>query len=502
MPTTAATTTPSEQTDEENSGSVAPPTGCSLLPNDGNGNPNDRCAENSGKGTDKAAKKARKRLLNKHLKQRNKLRKYETRVQQGILRKDKSLEEEARKDWENYKQLLQNDPNSVLNYTGEEEAPGTTASVCQTGSHCCQLNQSSRYRHSHQSLRSSEDRETKRVREGGAWLLKFWMKMAPLLALSSPPSNNDNDSPGSKPITSKTTKEQQTIRAAKLKANMDRGTQTESMFDDDMALLGYTRQKFYERALLAFASLDRLDPCHRENEGDAAVDGTEGGKDGNAGGIGTPRGKSAAERKLVDGMWGRLIGTKQVVSIGCGPGCDATGVLAFFESHGAQLENGILLMDFVVDRWKQIVLDQLIERIVPRYVPFVRAVGCDVRDSLLPTEQHPNKQDNKNHRALLELRKESPSRNRLIVVSYLLTETRHKWKSFFHHLLSMLQGTESLLLLTEPTAWQLHEFLACFSSSDADLVRAHVWLDSSRDLPHMQSLDKRNGPAILMVCTH
>lgn len=300
---------------------------------------------------------------------------------------------------------------------------------------------------------------------------------------------------------------------------MQRGTQTESMFDDELALLGYTRQKFYERAVLAFASLDRLDPSYRNNSSidsvsndinDINANANDNDNSSAAGGIGLNGNciKTDSENDdLVRCMWYRLMKSKQLISIGCGPGCDATGVLGFFTSHEVQLENGILLMDFVVDRWKKIVLDQLIRMLVPSHVPFVKTIDCDVRDSLLQvqTTEHAmnmNCTSNNNRRAFLELGQASISSNRLVVVSYLLTETRHKWISFFQDLLSMLQGSESLLLLTEPTGWQLHEFLECFSTTENNLVKAHVWLDSSRDLPHLQTLDKRNGPAILLVCTN
>jgi hypothetical protein len=228
--------------------------------------------------------------------------------------------------------------------------------------------------------------------------------------------------------------------------------------------------------------------------------------------------------------------TEQIISIGCGPGCDAVGVLGFLESHGVKVSNGIVLLDFVMDVWKELVLDTLIPMVVPCRVPYVRTLVCDVREplSVPPTtiggesdEDHAlNDNDNEtdtdndnqnssstNRAAFLELTEPSTRRHRLVVVSYLLTETRQKWKSFFGHLLGLLKGTESLLLLTEPTAWQLHEFLRCFggggsgigigigSSEDDRLLKAHVWLDSSRDLPHLQDLDKRNGPAILLVCT-
>ena len=509
-----------------NSGSIgaaaADPATCPLFPSDGNDNHDYNQPGDTKNNVCGAAEKSRRRLLNKHLKQRNKLRKYETRVQQGILRNEKAIVEQARKDWKEYHQRLQEDPNSVLNYDGKDAATNTPSSSSRRmKSKCCQLNQGSRYQDLHQSLRSSEERETGRVREGSALLLKFWMQLATLVVSSSPPSSSSISSSSNEighPVTTSTTtaaitKKQQTIRAAELKANMQRGTQTESMFDDELALLGYTRQKFYERAVLAFASLDRLDPTYRDNISADTVSNyvnNINGNDSAAGGIGLNGNCDETDSEnddLVRCMWYRLMNTKQLISIGCGPGCDATGVLGFLTSHEVQIENGILLMDFVVDRWKKIVLDQLIRMLVPLHVPFVKTVRCDVRDSLLQeqTTKHAMTNytsNNNNHRAFLELGQESISSNRLVVVSYLLTETRHKWKSFFQDLLSMLQGSESLLLLTEPTGWQLHEFLECFSTAENNLVKTHVWLDSSRDLPHLQTLDKRNGPAILMVCTN
>jgi len=355
-----------------------------------------------------------------------------------------------------------------------------------------------------------------------------------------------------------TTKQRQTIHAARLKANMQAGTQTASMFRDELALLGYTRQKFYERAVLALTSLDRLDPCYRcEGRGGGdGIDDNNAGDDtdtssrgktntSNDGSTITSPGESRGEapdnrvesdKQTMFVVWERLMSTKQLVSIGCGPGCDAVGILEFLESHGVRLSNGILLMDYVIDSWKALVLEKLIPLVVPSRVPFVETVVCDVRDSLLQEkataadddgagsgagDATSRRQTNNNAAAAALLdhsggfmgSTNNNNNNRLVVVSYLLTETRYKWKSFFRDLLVCLRGTESLLLLTEPMAWQLHEFLRVFSSTSVggaggegnstnDLLKAHVWLDSSRDLPHLQTLDKRNGPAILLVCTH
>jgi hypothetical protein len=338
--------------------------------------------------------------------------------------------------------------------------------------------------------------------------------------------NNTETTTQKTAATSLTTKQRQTIHAAELKANMQQGTQTKSMFNDELAVLGYTRQKFHERAVLAFSSLDRLDPMYCDDTGnDEDIPHNDNGDSNDtdtkttttAGQISEKRRKNhETNQAMLRCIWERLMTTEQIVSIGCGPGCDAVGVLGFLESHGVKPSNGIVLLDFVMNVWKELVLDTLIPMIVPRCVPSVRTVMCDVRESLLvPTGGDDNENENSstNRTAFLELTEPTTRRHKLVVVSYLLTETRQKWKSFFGHLLGLLKGTESLLLLTEPTAWQLHEFLRCFggggssdnendnSGEDDLLLKAHLWLDSSRDLPHLQDLDKRNGPAILLVCT-
>ena len=546
-----------------------------------------------------------RRLLKKHLKQRNKLRKFETRMQQAFFRKEPVVEECARRDWETYMQVLRDDPNSVLNYnhssnqkvTYDSDNNGDDTIVVRFESRCCQLNQGSRYRHLHPSIRSLEERDTPKVREGSEWLLKLRQKLVPAMLAShklknsgqrrintddshakeqattttnkhhhhheaSAVSSSSSSSSNTKPISAK---EIQTLHARELKAHMQSGTQTKSMFRDELALMGYTRQKFHERAILAFSSLDRLDPIYRDGDIDNNSNNNSndtGQRDNNCNGEHHETNNNInnnsnsflqqptdiTNQEQLDCMWERLLSIQQIVSIGCGPGCDAVGILGFLESHGVKPTHGMLLLDFVMDQWKESVLHILVPMMVPNHVPFVRLVTCNVREPLLyspppqlittttstvPSTPSESKRKSKtntatitttatspNAKAFWELTRPSERNHRLIVVSYLLTETRGTWKAFFEQLLGLLQGTESLLLLTEPTAWQLREFLKCFgqirsrkkinnNNTTTDdiqtkedlLIKAHVWLDSSRDLPHLQKLDSRNGPATLLVCT-
>ena len=186
-----------------------------------------------------------------------------------------------------------------------------------------------------------------------------------------------------------------------------------------------------------------------------------------------------------------------------------------------------------MEQWKRLVLDELTNLLNSEYTPEKIYMGqCDVRYPLLLKEQH-TAQDKieespllstGNDQAAMSINafaqsndgKMSSGSNRLILVSYLLTETRHKWKEFFHDLLSLLvqhqngrhvvtsgqkstpspPSSTTLVLLTEPTAWQLHDFLNMFGE---EFILSHTWLDSSRDLPHLQGLEARMGPAAVLI---
>jgi hypothetical protein len=124
-------------------------------------------------------------------------------MQQAVFRKDLALEESARKDWEDHMQRLRDDPNSVLNYiaplelkleleSGEPAGTDTDTKGIHNNSRCCQLNQGSRFRHLHPSLRSMDERDTQRVREGSAWILEFRQKLVPRILASHSLRENGN----------------------------------------------------------------------------------------------------------------------------------------------------------------------------------------------------------------------------------------------------------------------------------------------------------------------
>jgi len=189
----------------------------------------------------------------------------------------------------------------------------------------------------------------------------------------------------------------------------------------------------------------------------------------------------------------KLVQTRQSLHIGCGPGCDALGVLAFLthcnEKTGV---DRIVLMDYAMSQWKKLVLDALIPLVSPGYVVKVETASADVR---LPFHNGMNT----NFYKSLDI-----SEIDLVVVSYLLTEIqpvsekliKPKWQDFFDDFFQKIKPN-TLFLMSEPTAWQLHIFLKAYQ----DRIASHKWLDSSEDHLELQVLEGRMGPAVLIICT-
>jgi hypothetical protein len=351
-------------------------------------------------------------LLKRRLKQYSKLKKFETRLQQAIDRKDKETEERARHELQEFRLGLMDVKDSILNVTDSNEGEG------------------------------KDDGDSEIIQQGWSHILAIYQQILQMCT--------DQES---------TDKLFQTNQAKTLLRNMTKGTQTETMFDNSTALLGYTRQKFNERAILALSSLDKLK---------------------------LRRPVSSSTQQLLE----CLMKTQSLCSIGCGPGCDAVGVLSFLRAHGYNLQR-VVLMDYVMPQWKQLIIDPLMGVLIPNYVPQIDTASCDIRFSI----HHPS-----NYSALTELIRDADdstagsSKINMIVISYVLTETRGKWHAFMQDLVKMLRpGT--LLLISEPTAWQLHHFLdLCGTHLDC-----HEWLDSSRWTPALQPLEGRIGPAVLLA---
>jgi hypothetical protein len=281
---------------------------------------------------------------------------------------------------------------------------------------------------------------------------------------------------------------------------MTKGTQTLGMFRNPAALVGYTRQKFMERAVLVADSLGRLAArAAMKLPGPAAPE-------AHGGGGGGPREKLF----VADDAIRILASARRVVSVGCGPGCDLVGIVAFLVSlrqsnGGVRGSEGSLppvvgqavLLDWAMPQWRSI-LEPLRNLLVPEYVGEVAMASCDVGHGL--------DDDARNGEARCALRYPPPSsaatataastlsgshENLLdvVVISYLLSETRGRW----HALLDDVMPSTRMVMVLDPTAWQLHEFRRRYRG-----LFAYTWLDSSMHHPSLQALEGRVGPAVLL----
>lgn len=401
--------------------------------------------------------KLRKRQLKAHLKQKMRLRKYETRWNQARLRQDKAVEASAKKEYEDYYEMLLQKSDSVL-HTSEKfqqylQAPNTLHSsrqqqpTAETSAPIMQQQQVEDINNSNTANTSSK------IMEGvyRKWIIEnVW-------------------NPLQKVVFTKSDKVKETSEARELLHNMTKGTQTKSMFvNNNQALLGYTRQKFVERAVLASASLHRYFTLY-EN---------------------IPK-----MEDLPSIVW----------SIGCGPGCDAVGIACFYDYYQHQQKqtqhdpspssriDRLILMDFVMPQWNEMVVNDLIQILKQKcHIPTIETTSCDVCHSLTKSSIN----ETASSHILRQCTSSSEVRPLLVVVSYLLTETNGKWNDFFRDVMELLPSG-SLLLLSEPVAWQLHIFLDSFSK----YIDRYQWLDSSHNNPDLQKLDNRMGPACVILRT-
>jgi len=525
-PAANASTLPSSQDEIPETGSLSSDPHSSVAATFVSSEPNTLTLPSQGRPNTEltSAEKQAKRRGKRHLKQRTRIRKYEVRWSQAVGRQDTAVAARARGELRDYLTALRNEGSDSLWYQSDFPQVYRTFLEDETGTVSVPTVFSNGNYHNNTALTNCDAAS---VAAGRHWMTRtIWQKLVLKMILPVPDSAvqengqdevndtlttralrnydhnplkhlNLNDEEATLPLmrNGRSRKHQQTMQARDLLNHMAKGTQTESMFDNDEALIGYTRQKFMERALLALKSLQRVRPVMHQAS-----------------------------------LWKALTQVRSVLSIGCGPGCDAVGILTFLRRHRPEdtvslrrrrrpLLDRLVLMDYVMPRWKRLVLSHLIPLLtepspdIPM-VSQVKMASCDVRYPLTTDPRNREAwnclygsvaatadgggggggdQDSVDWNAT-----SSQSSMDLIVVSYLLTETRDQWLDFFRDVVRENAGC--LLLLSEPTAWQLHSFLAHFTD-DNDSIQNYQWLDSSRDSPHLQSLEKRLGPAVLLVQT-
>jgi hypothetical protein len=401
------------------------------------------------------------RELKRHLKQLAKQKKLETRVRHAIARRDPEVEEQARAELADL--LLESQQHRC--HAGEASFTAQTVDESELETECRTIIEST-YHQLQLKLQKSEQEHQQ--------------------GIDSDARGTSDDS--SVIATTSTRKDVCLRQTVVLLRNMTKGTQELTMFDNQDALRGYTRQKFIERSMLVVSSLCKL--FLQSSSAPTHAHLTD-----------TSTQQSAFFRVL---LLDRLQGIKSVASIGCGPGCDAFGISVLFSccpTPATRVER-IILLDWAMDQWSFIV-KPLEELVVPQYADSIECGTCNVLKHLDDSEnaqalhlmangahwaQHEQGGGDDDHDDMNMLSID------LFVTSYLLSETRGKWQAFYESLFRKARPG-SLFLFSDPTAWQIHIWLSKYQSE----LEGHCWLDSSMNRPDLEVLEGRLGPGVLLA---
>jgi len=283
------------------------------------------------------------------------------------------------------------------------------------------------------------------------------------------------------PPTTGNAKKKQNSEANKLLWHMTKGTQSLEMFDK-LSVWGYTRQKFVKRALLLSASFLKLHP-------------------GSVSSIDGDCGLTPAHRQIQRMAWASLKVVNRVCSIGCGPGNDVLGFLVMQKclndgARGALSNLKLNLFDYAMGIWQDAVLDELLPILVDRgLIVTLDGIYCGKCDVTMPLEHGGSSvgEQGKINSVLSAITRTSCGASTLYITSYLLTETRGRWESFYDQLISGSKPRD-LFYFCEPTPWQLFHLIQVAGSRCY-----YLWLDSSMYHPELQDLHGRSGPAVLLA---
>ena len=333
------------------------------------------------------AEKETKKKLKSELKYQRRVQKLETRIKHAISRKDPIVEQAARKELELLLRNRDNDNDGLYQ---------------QQMIHQEQVVDDERYENAIQLVRDIFHQ-----------LLSTW----------------EDEKEGQTACNSKT---EQNRRARGLLNHMTKGTQSYTMFKDITALRGYTRQKFYSRAILIVETFGKLSTPDQ------------------------PSSLSLGQRDVIDACWKKMSNVSTICSVGCGPGCDATGILAFLRGyiHNDEAKRPLpmhfILLDYAIKDWNDAVLNDLKSILSNSFGSEVVCEHCDVRVPLQEQHQH--------IWPLLET-------TDIFLISYLLTETRDKWDEYLAQLVEKAkQG--AMFYFAEPLPWQLHRLIRMSTAPD------------------------------------
>ena len=473
--------------------------------------------------------RAEKRKLKKLLRRQTRRRSLVIRLQQAVARHDTPVETKTRKELEEFMKLeeqfelktqpvLRNGPSTCVAVAvgALVEQEQTNGSNTSTNSRASMLlseeSQQSRhqeaqarfeiealYQRFYTTLKKQQPQQEEQVKQQQPQTQaskKTKLKATDTTATSTPTTTTTT--------TATLTKAEQTAEARLLLKNMTQGTQTTCMFENHTALMGYLRQKWQERACLAISSLAKLD-VHRWQMAVSSSGSNDNGGTTIVEQSSTDHVAAAATNEVKQRMWHRLTSNndnnnsiRSICSIGCGPGCDAAGLIKFLEKFTAwnptmntttlTLLDRVIFLDWTMDKWDFFLrpLQTILQG--HQFIQSADLGHCDVLQSLSAESNAIAR------KLLLQNNKDNSERCDvdLFVTSYLLTETRGKWYDFYRDVIQMAKPG-ALFLFAEPKAWQLHTLI-----QQKKELMDFVWLDSSMHSPMLQALEGRVGPAVLL----
>ena len=338
----------------------------------------------------------------------------------------------------------------------------------------------------------------------------------------------------------------------KLLRHMTKGTQELNMMTSETAIWGYVSYKFAKRCLLTFDTLRRLRPETCPNQLHQIL--------GNCN-----------HREAAALLWTHIGNVSTAVSVGGGSGNNLYAVLLLhqfyyntlktvtntekdsFESNTSPLKQ-LIVLDFASDEWHPVIshlseICRIENKKQTEHRKQTEHESSSSSSSSSSTEHESSSLSSPSstsssstssssceflcHQCDVTLPLSNPfnerakitlSNTNLIIISYLLTETRGKWNSFFMEMFdNAIPGT--LILLMEPTVWQHHIVLQLLGlekdeeEKDMD-TNSHLflpnektyywWLDSLSPNEIVNETDTiplidagktmhRNGPGILLI---
>lgn len=183
----------------------------------------------------------------------------------------------------------------------------------------------------------------------------------------------------------------------------------------------------------------------------------------------------------------RIRRVKRVFSIGCGPGNDLVGLISFLKFHFEISLEKAYLLDWAVDQWSTL-LTPLKEKL-RKFCCEINIDSCDITQSLF----------SQSNDQLLKFCNDSKDDVEIICLSYVLTEQREKWHEFLLELIEK-SSKNAIFYFAEPITWQLFCVISLLKEKIADRVGiCFLWIDSSCFLKHLQKIEGRNGPAVLLI---